>query len=218
MPRTAKQLTVSRLGRTDLKALADRHPLLRDSRYGVLVSVPDEATARELERELQAGSQRVAEYLATLRARLSEVLVPDLVRLSEPTVTQAQLEATARARLLAEFGALTSAEVAERAGFTGKNAAQTAYRWRQQGRIFGVERNGETLHPSFQFDSRTGQPLPVIREILKVLRSADMSPWSIALWFTAPSGILDGRRPVDVLDDRELVLRAAEDAVAEAEF
>jgi hypothetical protein len=37
--------------------------------------------------------------------------------------------------------------------------------------------------------------------VLAHLRRAGMTDWHAALWFTSPTGWLDDRRPVEVLDD-----------------
>lgn len=66
------------------------------------------------------------------------------------------------------------------------------------------------LHPAFQLDPETFDPLPVISDALKALPRQDMSPWEIGLWWTADNGWLDGTRPVDALDDQpEVVVQAA---------
>jgi hypothetical protein len=127
-------------------------------------------------------------------------------------VLQARRNAEARSALLEEFGALTSAEVAELAGSDAKNASALASRWRREGRIVAVDHHGTAYYPAFQFDAG-GKPRPVIAEVLEHL---DVSPWQQALWFTTANGWLDGRRPVDVLDEQPAaVVAAAREALRE---
>jgi hypothetical protein len=115
-------------------------------------------------------------------------------------VWHAQRSAEARLELVREWGAWSAAEVADRAGSNAGNRSALASAWRTAGRALGVEWNGKTVFPAFQFGA-DGQPRPVIGGVLAHLRRAGLSDWQAALWFTSPSGWLDDRRPVDLLDD-----------------
>lgn len=130
---------------------------------------------------------------------LVEALVPTSFVPNATAVLQARRNATAREDLLRDFGALSSAEVAELAGSKASNKAALANRWKQEGRIFSVPFRSSVLFPAFQFDPE-GQPRPVIAEVIASLKPTG-SDWELALWFTAPTGWLAGRRPVDLLDD-----------------
>jgi hypothetical protein len=132
-----------------------------------------------------------------------------------PVVLQARRNAQARSALLEEFGALTSAQVAELAGSGAKNASALASRWRREGRLVAVEHHRTVYFPAFQFDD-DGKPKPAVGEVLEQLGTADLSAWQQALWFTTANGWLDGRRPVDVLDESSgAVVAAASEAVRE---
>jgi hypothetical protein len=135
--------------------------------------------------------------------RLIESMLPPTVP-SAPAVLQARRNALAR-----EFGAFTSAEVAGLAGSKAANKAALANRWKQEGRIFSVTHHGTTYYPGFQFDGE-GRPLPVIAEVIRRL-GARSGEWELALWLTSPTGWLDGRRPVDLLESEpDEVAQAAE--------
>ncbi|HYN21422.1 MAG TPA: hypothetical protein VE078_10720 [Thermoanaerobaculia bacterium] len=139
--------------------------------------------------------------------RLIESMLPATVP-SAVALLQARRNALAREQLLQEFGALTSAEVAELAGSRAGNKAALANRWKQEGRIFPVTHQGQLLFPAYQLD-REGQPRAVIADILSTLgqRSRD---WELALWFTSATGWLGARRPVDLLEsDPAAVAEAA---------
>ena len=70
-------------------------------------------------------------------------------------------------------------------------------------------------YPGFQLDPE-GRPRPVVADVLSHLSQLDTTPWQQALWFMAANGWLDGRRPVDLLDDQPgAVVSAAEAAVRE---
>ena len=149
-------------------------------------------------------------------AELIEALMP--VPLAVPTpaaVLQARRNAEARTALLREFGALRSAEVAELAGSRAGNRAALANRWRSEDRVLAVGVGDELLYPGFQFTSE-GRPHPGVAKALRVLRAAPgLTDWQAALWFATPTGWLDGRRPVDLLDeDPAAVAEAAEREVS----
>jgi poly(hydroxyalkanoate) granule associated protein phasin len=148
-------------------------------------------------------------------ARLATIL--NTGPLATPTAEVAHLRRNAEARtaFLAEFGTLTSGEVAELAGSSAANRAALANRWKAEGRIFAVETGGQTLFPAFQFLADNGQPRPVIAEILAVLQPR-LSGWQTALWFTGRNGWLGAKRPVEVLasDPSTVVEAARQEAVA----
>jgi hypothetical protein len=141
--------------------------------------------------------------------RLIEAMLPELAVPMPPAVLQARRNAVAREELIAEFGLLSSAEVASRAGSRAKNKAALANRWKQEGKIFSVNHQGLVFFPAFQFDD-DGQPLPVSARSLAAL-GRESGGWELALWFMAANGWLDGGRPVDFLwKEPEAVARAAE--------
>jgi len=139
----------------------------------------------------------------------------DRGELSSAALLQARRNAQVRRRLLEEFGALTSGEVADAASSKAANRASLANRWREEGRVFAVRLGDLQLYPAFQFDEH-GKPLRGVSAALKQLGEGRLSDWQTALWFTTPSGWLGGRRPVDRLgEDPEAVAGAAGREVAE---
>lgn len=157
------------------------------------------------------GGGRAAEEIEDL----TTAMTPDIPIPTPPVVLQARRNAEARAGLLKEFGALTATQVAELAGSEAKNTSALAGRWRREGRLIAVEHHGSIYYPGFQFESN-GRPKATVAEVLKHLRHPSMTPWQQALWFTSANGWLDGRRPVDVLDEEgEAVIAAAREALRE---
>jgi len=124
-------------------------------------------------------------------------------------------ELQARQRYLKTVPCLSSKDVAVAAKHANKNVAQTAYRWKSEGRIFSIPAAGKKdVYPAFQFSA--GQPRAVIAQILTRLEPLRTN-WEIAQWFIAPNGWLDGDRPIDLLDQPEeeaTLLDAADQEVA----
>jgi hypothetical protein len=129
--------------------------------------------------------------------RLIEAMLPDSPVPTPPAVLQARRNAAAREALIAEFGLLSSSDIAIRAGSRAKNKAALANRWKQERRIFSVPLQGSVFYPAFQFDDE-GQPCAAVAGVLRAL-GVKLSDWSLALWFTGRYGSLGDRRPVDLL-------------------
>ena len=149
-------------------------------------------------------------------SRMIEAMMP-LTPVPLPVeVLQARRNAEAREKMFREFGALTSAQVGERAGSKSPNRAALAHKWKSDGRIFSVPHQGANYFPGYQFDGE-GQPLPVIAEVIRILHA--LSPWQLALWFTSHTGLVGDRRPVDLLTTEPArVVRAAEMEIEEPYF
>lgn len=135
-------------------------------------------------------------------------LLPSTVPSTDAT-EQLRLNAEARSNFLAEFPALPAAELARLAGITWSNPAAWASRLQKEGKVFSIEYGRRQLFPTFQFDS-DWQPREAVAAVLWQLADAGLQGWSIALWWTAANGWLDGARPVDLLDEKpEQVVAAA---------
>ena len=140
--------------------------------------------------------------------RVITALLPSTVPSTEAT-EQLRLNAEARIKFLDEFPAVPAAEVARLAGITWANPAAWPSRLQKEGNVFSVEHGRRQLFPAFQFDS-DWHPREAVATVLTHLAHGGLQGWSIALWFTAANGWLDGARPVDLLDERpEQVIAAA---------
>lgn len=129
-------------------------------------------------------------------------------------IAQLRRNAEARKAFFAEFGALTSKQIAELVGSRATNRAALANRWKAQGRIFAVEAGGPSLYPAFQFGEDC-QARPVVAEVLAAFGPRN-SGWQTALWFTGANGWLGARRPVDLLESAPEEVAAAAHREAEA--
>lgn len=126
---------------------------------------------------------------------------------SAAEIAQLRRNAEARKAFLAEFGALTSKQVAELVGSRATNRAALANRWKAQNRIFAIEAGGQSLFPAFQF-AEDGQARPVVAEVLAAL-GPRAKGWQTALWFTGANGWLGAKRPVDLLESGPEAVAAA---------
>jgi hypothetical protein len=127
-----------------------------------------------------------------------EAMLPPASVLSGAATTQLMWNAKARADALKEFGALNAAQIEEIRGVHTANPHATVSRWVKEGRLFAVDSADGRLFPGFQFSH--GAPRTVIARVLAAL-AGQLHNWEILLWFTGPSGFLDGARPVDRLSD-----------------
>ena len=145
--------------------------------------------------------------------QLVETLTPSVEPPSVETLLQSRRNARLRAKFMAKWPTLTSAEVAERSGSKAANRAAAANRWRQLHRIFAVRYRNELRYPAFQFD-HDGQPRPEIQSVLEAFVERHASDWEVALWFTSPHP-RTSRPPAEMLDDEpkrvELLVRQSLD-------
>ncbi len=192
---------------TELTLAPDELDELREALKGL----SDEEARRLSARLLRVLEQLQAAVSNLTQERLETViddLMPSLAFPSDAAVRQARRNAQARTELLQEFGALTGEQVAEERS-KAKNRHALAARWRKEARLFGVDYRGQILYPEFQFDD-VGETRPVVKRVLAELPRDRMSDWEVALWWTAENGWLDGRRPVDLLDEApEEIVEAA---------
>ena len=130
--------------------------------------------------------------------------LPTIEEKKKVEARQARRLAAARRAFLKEFGSL-------------KKAAPDCERLQREHKIFVVIYRGTTYVPSFQFDE-SGNPLPAVARVIQIL-GKETSDWGLALWFTAASGSLGGKRPVDLLSSHpDKVVQAAEQEAAELVF
>lgn len=110
-------------------------------------------------------------------------------------------------RIGAEFGLLTSAQVADRIGSRATARRNAAAAARGAGRLLGLRRGGYLLYPGFQFDAHGIRP--VIARLRGVAEEYGWDETSVIEWLASPTTYLGGVRPVDVLGEPEQVLSAA---------
>lgn len=181
----------------------------------------DRASAEALKRlatqlpALIRGSRR-DNFEARARALLQAFAPPD--PLADEQLRIIQSDAEARSEFFERVPVLDSKQIAQAAGHSAHNSAQTAWRWRKAGKIFSVPQGGTDYYPAFQFSD--AQPLPVLAEILKRLATdPTRTPWQNAFWFASSNGWLGGAAPMDLLISApERVLEAADRALALSDY
>lgn len=127
---------------------------------------------------------------------------------------RAALEAAAIKAVLDGAEWLTAHEVGIRQNAQAANPHAVASRWQKEGKIFSIDRAGQTLYPKYLFDE-FGKPLPVVAQVLECF--AGYRPFRVASWFESTNGMLHGRRPREMLATApDSVVVAARDHVVGA--
>jgi hypothetical protein len=111
-----------------------------------------------------------------------------------------------RKRLRERVPMLDSEQWAKWRGVT-TNPSATLAKYREQGRLFAVREGRNYLYPRFQF-TQDASPLDALVDVLKVVPE-DARGWPLLSWFEAPSGLLGGRKPIDVLAQDPAAVRDA---------
>jgi hypothetical protein len=121
-----------------------------------------------------------------------------------------------RVQLLKEVKWLNAGQVHEQQTGGDPNAPganNTASRLRRRGELLGAWDGREYLHPAFQFDRRTGQVMPEMKDLIGLLPK-DRGGWRQTFWLFQPHALLDGKRPADVFPtDPHAVIEAARSTV-----
>ena len=208
----AKTLTIAELSSRERSYLSKEHPEIADLDAALVVAAKDTELLKQA-LALVESSQRRSERMT----RTIEAMLPSEIP-SSAAVLQARRNAEARQALLREFGALTSADVADLVGSRAKNRAALANRWHKEGRIFSLLHHGQTFFAGFQF-GQDGQPFPVVAEVMRAFGQKPGEGWQMALWFTGANGWLGGARPVDLLaTDPERIADAARHEMSDFVF
>jgi hypothetical protein len=87
------------------------------------------------------------------------------------------------------------------------NPSATLAKYREQGRLFAVRQGRSYFYPRFQF-TQDAAPLDAVADVLKVVPE-DARGWPLLSWFEAPSTVLGGRKPSEILAKDPAAVRAA---------
>jgi hypothetical protein len=166
-------------------------------------------------RHVDIHNPAIADIVNTLAS--IQALRPALTANPAPTSPQLAraLQATENAwrRMAAEFGMLTSSEVAGLLGAAPSNRNYASAK-RVDGALLGVLRGKAFLYPAFQFDQDRGNVLPVIPPLIELARANGWRDDDLILWLQSPTTSFEAEdRPVDHLrTDPDAVLAAAKNA------
>lgn len=134
-----------------------------------------------------------------LRDELIERFTPEVEVPSPAMMSQVRRTIEARMRLLQTYGAYTPAELADLYGSAARNRGALMDNWRRAQKLLVVSFRGRLLVPAFQVTA-DGSPHPVLADLIRILRPASSSDWSVALWFISPNGAFpDWAKPADLL-------------------
>lgn len=174
--------------------------------------------AKAVEEAIQAIAPLVLAAVARREQQALETIVDALVPQVPPPqhlLAEARMNAEARKHVLETADWLTAAQLSEIAGFSGQNASAQPNKWKREGRIFAIRRNGSDYYPGYALDPDSGyRPAKGLAPIL-ALFDGELDAWDVAIWFASVNSFLDGKIPKDLLlgaPDR--VLAAAQDEVA----
>lgn len=118
-----------------------------------------------------------------------------------------------RERIRTDVPLLSAAAVASAAGYSATNPRTYSRRLREKGAL--AVREGNTfVFPAFQFttDGRLREEMADVLEAVNAERepSEVEEGWAALVWFFSPTGLLAGRRPMDVFaEDPMKVIKAA---------
>lgn len=133
---------------------------------------------------------------------------------AEPAdITSIELQAKAYRQVGSGADWLTAQQICDLAGLGTGNPSATVNRWKQDRKIFAIQRLGRDLYPRYALGPDF-RPLPQLTKVLAVL--AHYPGEQLAAWFESTSGFLGGARPRELLASQpERVMLAAQDTVAD---
>ena len=108
-----------------------------------------------------------------------------------------------------EFGLYSISELAGRLDFGGPENLR-ARLLTGKARVLAVADKAGIRYPGFQFDETRRRVIPVVKDITALGRRSGWRDEELLQWFCRPNPLLSGKRPVDVLQDEEHLLPAAE--------
>lgn len=114
----------------------------------------------------------------------------------------------------ADYGMLTSMQVARLIG-TDKSSRSFASDQRAAGKLIGIKRGNKILYPGFQFKRTAGKVHPAVPGLVQMAKDVKWDEEDLILWLVSPTGYFHGDRPVDHLDDADLVDKGRQEATIE---
>jgi hypothetical protein len=202
------EVTVHRSS-ADIERLRPRKEALR-STVNALAEI---ATERMLTQREQLHERLVEDFLQGVqltpldvrRARMTAEALKDIFQNTEWLSTEEMGEQGEAVEALACGTPVATQDIpaAQR-----RAAASRVNRWKREGRLFSISRQGRDWYPRYAVDAMF-RPLPVVQHIVAAF--GEGSPLRIASWMESPNSYLDGQRPRELLEKApQLVLHALE--------
>lgn len=160
----------------------------------------------------------------TLTTRSNETLtslVETLLPKEMPTPTllkEARMMLRAKEAVLSGADWLTAAQVASIAGLSEKNPSAQLHKWKRDGAIFAIRRNGVDYFPGYALDPAIEyRPYRALKQVLKQFGESK-DGWGLAYWFQSVNGFLGGKQPMVMLakNPDAVVAAAADEAMGVA--
>ncbi len=177
-----------------------------------------EPAARALEGVMKGLAPLVGKIVEARTAKAFRSIVEALVSevsLPPSMIVEARMTAAARKATLESGSWLTSAEIANAAGFSAVNPSAQPNKWKREKQIFAVRHQGADYFPGYALDPSTGcRPAKGLAKVLAAFEGRK-DDWALAYWFSSANSFLGGKRPQDLLISApDSVLKAAEDEMA----
>lgn len=185
--------------------------------FAVEADLPDtehdrEAVEKALRKLAAAGLAVRNEQRQNMHQELLKLFL-DGVTAEPADIASIELQAKAYRQVGSGTDWLTAQQVCDLAGLGTGNPSATVNRWKQDRKIFAIQRLGRDLYPRYALGPDF-RPLPQLAKVLAVL--AHYPGEQLAAWFESTSGFLGGARPRELLASQaERVLQAAQDTVAD---
>ena len=129
---------------------------------------------------------------------------------------EGRMRAQAQADVLRASEWLTSAQIAELAGFSNTNTSAQPNKWKKEGLIFAINHRGSDYFPDYGLDPDANyKPVKALADVIRVLKDGK-DGWGMAFWFAAVNSYLGGEAPKDLLATApDKVIAAAREEMSE---
>jgi hypothetical protein len=175
----------------------------------------NEGDARAIEQVIARIIRLTQDTLATRSDETLSSLVETLLPKEMPSpalLKEAKMMLRAKESVLRGADWLTAAQVASIAGLSEKNPSAQLHKWKRDGAIFAIRRNGVDYFPGYVLDpARQYRPYRALKQVLEQLKESK-DGWGLAYWFQSVNSFLGGKRPMDMLaKNPDAVVAAAAD-------
>lgn len=107
-------------------------------------------------------------------------------------------------RILKDSVWLTEEDLIDR---NNKPAKKEIDMWKQENKIFGIEKDGIFIFPEYIFDENA-QPIASVKKVLDIL-GGEKGSWAIVFWFESINSWLGNTKPKDALREEDKLIFSA---------